>query len=71
MMAVMEEVGPQNVSRHITDEEGWSRLNVFDISASRVNKPEEVVSYIKKNYPGSNAIYEPKNGCIHIELPQG
>lgn len=71
MMAVMEEVGPQNVSRHITDEEGWSKLNVFDISASKVNKPEEVVSYIKKNYPGANAIYEPKNGCIHIELPQG
>lgn len=65
MIAMILEVGPSNVSKHCAD---FSVLNVFDVSRSDLSNVQLLIKALKAM--GIRYIDEPKNGCVHIEIPQ-
>lgn len=65
MIAKILEIGPSNVSKHCADP---AILNVLDVSRSRLSNANTFVTAL--NLAGIYNIDEPKNGCVHIEIPQ-
>ena len=65
MIEKIKEVGPSNVSKHCADP---SVLNVFDVSRSMLSDVDTFKSALV--FRGIYYIDEPKNNCVHIEIPQ-
>jgi hypothetical protein len=61
----IEEVGPENVSKHIADP---AKMNTFDIAQSTLHKKLDFKSESSKSNNINRILDE--NGCYHIEIPQ-
>lgn len=64
MAKKIQEVGPDNVSKHVAD---YSVLNVIDIDKNTLSSVQNFKDAAKS--AGFSKILD-ENGCIHIELPQ-
>jgi hypothetical protein len=66
----IRDILPDRVSNHCVTEEQYAKLNILDISNSTFNSATQrnrVISKLSKL--GVKCIYEPKNNCLHIEVP--
>ncbi len=64
MAKKIQELGPDNVSKHIAD---FSELNVVDIDKNSLSSVQNFKDAAKS--AGFTKVLD-ENGCIHIELPQ-
>lgn len=59
------EVGPSKVSKHCANP---SIINVFDVSRSNLSNVSIFINALRLK--GAYCIDEPKNNCVHVEIPQ-
>lgn len=64
MAKKIQEVGPDSVSKHVSD---FSKLNVIDIDKKSLSSVQNFKDAVKS--AGFTKVLD-ENGCIHIELPQ-
>lgn len=70
MTAEIYAQGPRRVSKHCMDAADYAKLNVIDISRTRIKNYNKFIAELSERYPDIYILDEPKNGCIHIEISQ-
>ena len=66
----INELGPTSVSKHCGNAETIQKINVFDISSSRLSNPQDFLLEAQKNNNISKIINEYQRNCYHIEIIQ-